>query len=249
MRFSHWLCLLITLAFSNVCIASTAQANPVTDSKVSSEAQLPSEPICTFIPPTGWEIAKLINPSPFIQVGFVGKGSTVFRPSINLAYEEIDVGLKEYVKAVKEIHLSDPNTKCRDLGKFNMRAGEGRLLDITVSASHGEIKQYQAIFVGTNKAYILTIAVLKEDFPRFQKEMIQSLETLNLLSDLYSPLDEKQQEELKEFFSRIESGSTSESKKKELERMQKFLSEKYSQIGPHWHYLVLSERASKMGAN
>src|SRR5579872_1872603 len=236
--------LLFLLLLFNVCSAKEIQTpiiNPEARSDISPLQSPISEPICTFIPPSGWEIAKLINPSPFIKIGFVGKGSTSFRPSINLALEEADGDLKDYVKAVKKIHLADPDTKCRDLGKFNMRAGEGRLLDITVSTSHGDIKQYQALFVKENKAYILTIAVLKEDFLRFQKEMIQSLESMNLIPDLYTPLDEKQQTELKEFFSRMEGNASPESKKKELERMHKTLSEKYSQIGPHWHYLVLSE--------
>lgn len=233
--------LLFTIVLFNVCSAGEAPAPPNPEMKL-----IPSDPICTFIPPTGWEVAKLATPSPYIQIGFVGKGSTSFRPSINLALEDVDGDLKDYVKAVKKIHLADPDTKCRDLGKFNMRAGEGRLLDITVSTSHGDIKQYQALFVKENKAYILTIAVLKEDFPRFQKEMIQSLESLNLIPDLYSPLDENQKIELKELFSGLESKTSPERRKKELERMHKVLSEKFAQIGPHWHYLVLSEGITKI---
>ena len=69
---------------------------------------------CTFIPPTGWEIAQLKNPSPHVKIGFIGKGTGEFRPSINLAEEEVDVPLKEYVKAVKELQLADPTAKWRD---------------------------------------------------------------------------------------------------------------------------------------
>ncbi len=240
---SRILLIIATILF-NCCIASEA---PVAAAEPASVNTHPPAPICYFVPPAGWEIAKLANPSPFIQIGFIGKGSTSFRPSINLAFEDDAVNLKEYVKSVKKIHLSDPNTKCRDLGKFNMRAGEGHLLDITVSASHGEIKQYQALFVKDNRAYILTIAVLKEDLPQFQSAMIQSLQTLNLIPDLYAPLDEKQKAELRDFFARLENGDVSlESKKKQLERMQQTLAEKFAQIGPHWHYLVLSEGVSRI---
>lgn len=212
----------------------------------SDTPSAPPAPICYFIPPAGWEIAKLTNPSPYIQIGFLGKGSTAFRPSVNLAFEDVDVNLKEYVKAVKKIHLADPNTKCRDLGKFNMRAGEGNLLDITVSSPQGEIKQLQALFVKDSKAYILTIAVLKDDLPQLRAEMIQSLQSLNLIPNLYAPLDETQKKELEDFFVRLENESSSDGKKKQLEKMQKTLAEKYAQIGPHWHYLVLTEGIAKI---
>jgi len=212
-----------------------------------SESKAQPHSICYFVPPSGWEIAKLVNPSPYIQIGFIGKGSTLFRPSINLALEEVDVNLKEYVKAVKEIHLSDPNTKCRDLGKFEMQAGEGRLLDITCTTAHGEIKQFQGLFVKDNIAYILTIAVLKEDLPKYQSEMIKSIQSLSLIPDLYTPLaDPQQRTELKDFFVKMESDLPQESKKKQLEEMQKRLVEKYSQIGPHWQFLVLNEGVSKI---
>src|SRR5579872_5748842 len=92
---------------------------------------------CTFIPPSGWEIAQLKNPSPHVKVGFIGKGTGEFRPSINLAEEDVDVSLKEYVKAVKELQLADPTTKWRDLGKLPMQSGTGRLTEMSNSSPWG----------------------------------------------------------------------------------------------------------------
>src|SRR5690242_8383837 len=95
--------------------------------------------ICTFSPPESWEIAQLKVPSPHIQIGFIGKGSNNFRPSLSLSIEEeVDASLKEYVKAVKEIHTAEPNTKWRDLGKIQTLAGEGRLVEISRPSSYGE---------------------------------------------------------------------------------------------------------------
>ncbi len=136
---------------------------------------------CTFTPPSDWEMAQLTTPSPHVKMGFVGKGSAVFRPSINLATEEeVDVSLKEYVKAVKELQLADPMTKWRDLGKFAMEGGTGRLIEMTSPSPWGEVKVFQAFLVADQTAYILTAAVLKEDLPKLQSQLLASLRSLTL---------------------------------------------------------------------
>jgi len=214
------------------------------DAETPSVKQSSPKPICYFIPPKGWEIAQLLHPSSFIQVGFLGKGSSLFRPSINLAFEEVDEGLKEYAKAVKEIHLSDPGIKCRDLGKFPMKAGEGRLLELSSNNPGGEIKQFQALFVKDKIAYILTAAILKEDLPKLQSEVIQSLQSLNLVSDLYSSISDKDlKTELQAFAAGLD--LSIENKKKNLESLDKTLAEKCPQLGAYWRYLMLTEAASK----
>ncbi len=158
-------------------------------------------PICHFSPPAGWEIAQLQDPSPYVQIGFIGKGSSEFRPSINLAFEEIDISLKEYLKAVKETHLLEPGTKWRDLGKFNFQAGIGRLTEINSSSPWGEVKILQALFVKDQTAYILTAACLKEDFPKIQSSLLTSLQSLRLSPDLFTPLvDLSKREALEKIF-------------------------------------------------
>lgn len=207
------------------------------------------QPLCYFIPPQGWEIAKLLKPSPFIQVGFIGKATASFRPSINLAFEEVDVNLKDYVKAVKEIHLAEPGTQCRDLGKFPMQAGEGRLLEITSTSSHGEMKQFQALFVKDNTAYILTAAVLKEALPKIQMELIQSLKSLQLVPDLLSPLSDSQKKAFNELFAKeIENlrELPGEKRAKSLSRLEKILAEQFSDLGPHWRFLALNQMHAKL---
>lgn len=136
---------------------------------------------CLFTPPSGWEQAQLKTPSPYVQIGFLGKGSTEFRPSMNLATEEVDVPLKEYIKAVKELQLEDPSVKWRDLGKLSMQAGTGRLIEMTNASPWGEMKILQAFFVSSGTAYILTASVLKEDFPAIQAELMKSFQSLNII--------------------------------------------------------------------
>jgi len=136
---------------------------------------------CIFSPPSGWE--KAPAPPADILIGYLGKGSTQFRPSITLASEEVELSLKDYAKAVKQIHLEDPNIKLRDLGKFNVVGGEGRLMEITSFCPCGEVKMLQALFVQGSKAYILTAAVLKKDFAEHQAELLKSLRSMTVTTE------------------------------------------------------------------
>ncbi len=197
---------------------------------------------CTFIPPTGWEIAQLKNPSPHVKIGFISKGTGEFRPSINLAEEEVDVPLKEYVKAVKELQLADPTTKWRDLGKFQMQGGTGRLTEMTSVSPWGEIKILQALFVAEDKAYILTAAVLKEDLPKFQNELLKSFRSLIIAEELWAPItDTLKQAEFQALFSAL-GGPEKEDEWKMLQAQ--VISHKA--LGPYWQFLVLKEGRAKI---
>lgn len=200
---------------------------------------------CYFLPPQGWEIAQLKTPSPHVKIGFIGKGSTDFRPSLNLAFEEVDVSLKDYIKAVKELQLSDPTNKWRDLGKFPTKAGIGRLTEMSNTSPWGEIKIYQAIFVEKGMAYILTAAVLKEDFPKFQAELMKAFRSLSVTDDLCSAIPDAQERGLfQSFYATL---GTNEDKEEEWDKLQKQVGS-LSQLGPYWQFLALQEGRTKIYA-
>lgn len=207
--------------------------------------------VCYFTPPPGWECAQPKNMSPHVQVGFVGKGSTDFSPSINLAFEEVDVSLKEYVKAVKQVHLSQGETSWRDLGKFKMAAGEGRLTEITTSSPWGEIKMLQAIFIKDSKASILTAAVLKKEYANFQQPILQAMQSLSVAQDLLAPLPrEEQKKKLNNFFSSIsekpEDAELENWKKNQWADFQKIVLNDCPEMGGHWQFLILKEGYTKI---
>lgn len=195
--------------------------------------------VALFTPPSGWEIAQLKNPSPYVKIGFLGKGSNEFRPSINLSMEdEVDLSLKEYVKTVKELQMEENSSQVRDLGPFPMKCGQGRLLEITNSSPWGDIKVLQVLFVEEKKAYILTSAVLKEDFLQFQKQILESFRSLTLTDDLFSQIqDVDKRKSFSAFFSHL---GTSEKKDLEWEDLQKQASE-FSELGSYWIFLLLQE--------
>lgn len=200
---------------------------------------------CTFVPPQSWEIAQLKTPSPHVKIGFLGKGTTEFRPSINLATEQnVGVTLKGYVKAVKEQHKAESGTEVRDLGFFPMKCGKGQLIELTNSSPWGQVKVLQILFVEDNTAYILTAAALKEEFLKFQKELLQSFSTLTLTDDLFSQIsDAKKRTDFTSFFNSL----GGEEKEMGWQKLQAKLSE-FTDLGAYWVFLVLQEGHAKIYA-
>lgn len=194
-----------------------------------------------FLPPDGWEMARPKDPVPYVQVGFIGKGTTDFRPSVSFATEEVDATLKEYIKAVKEIHLSE-RKQYRDLGKFSMKGGEGRLIELTEKNAWGVIKILQAILIKGNWAYLLTGSVLKEDFPRFQQELLACFRTLEVIPDLWTPIANlKKREEFQALYANLGSGEKSQ----EWKNLQKEV-KNFSDLGSYWQFLALEEGHAKI---
>lgn len=199
--------------------------------------------LCYFVPPAGWEIAHLKNPSAHIKIGFIGKGSTEFRPSINLATEEVDVSLKEYLKAVKELQLGDPQVKWRDLGKFPMQSGSGRLVEMSTASPYGELKVLQAFFIKEGTAYILTSAVIKDDFPKFQSELLKAFRSLQVVNDLWTPIvDPKERDKFQSIFTSL---GSSEAKEQEWQQLKNEV-DSLSKLGPYWQFLALQEGREKI---
>jgi len=198
-----------------------------------------------FTPPAGWECAKPQNTSSYVQIGFIGKGSSEFRPSINFATEEVDVSLAKYVKSVKKIHCEEPETSWRDLGKFMMQAGEGRLTEITTPSPWGEVKILQALFVKDSTAYIITGASLKKESIQFQSDFINTFRSLSLTPDLFSPLPSKKKDEFQKLFSKWENVLSADQKEKDWLNLQK-IAANCPEMGSHWHFLVLQEGHKKI---
>ena len=193
-----------------------------------------------FQPPLTWECAFPQKASQYIQIGFVGKGSTSFRPSINLAIEQIDFNLKQYIKAVKQIHESEPNTTWRDLGKFLTLSGEGRLTEITSLSPFGTIKMLQLILVKKNKAYIMTGAATKEDFLQCQHLFTTSFKSLTLVSDLLDLLSKEQKNQITDLLISVSKDSSIEEKNHCWNELQKKVLE-VSNLGVCWQFFVLKQ--------
>ena len=207
--------------------------------------------VAIFQPPTGWQAALPKTLSSYVQVGFVGKGSTYFHPSINLAIEEINVSQKEYIEAVRKIHVAKPETTWRNLGKFPMKGGVGTLTEISHPSSQGRVKLLQAILVKDHYAYILTAAMLYKDFPDLQKEILQSLQSLALYPHWIDAIsEENRQAQFKEKFAELGHFTAgidvAMHQTLQWENFQKEVVEDYPEMGSHWHFYALQEGYGKI---
>lgn len=192
---------------------------------------------CYFDPPSDWDCADPKALSSLVQVGFVGKGKKLFRPSLNLALEEIDCGMKEYLKAVKEIHESDPHTRWRDLGALRTKAGEARLTEISRKTKWGDVRMLQSILIHQNKAYILTGAVLRDEFSEQYKPLLKAMRSMRITDDLISVVENT------DLRKKLEKACISLKNEKDTDSFQKFVLDEYKDMGMHWQILMVKYAA------
>lgn len=188
--------------------------------------------VCLYTPPEGWQPSRPKNMTK-VEIGFVGKGSGEFNPSMNLVSEQVTCTLKEYVKAVKGVHVKEANTTWRDLGEFEMKGGLGRLTEVRKKTPSSDLVLLQAILLKETTAYILTAAVAKKDFLPFHKEIVNSLRSLEIADDLWSALPN---ENLREKLAATDHWET----------FQKIIDKETKKQGPYWQFLALKEGHEKL---
>jgi hypothetical protein len=200
-----------------------------------------SEKTPLFTPPSGWECASPKAFSSHVCIGFVGSGKNIFfRPSINLATEQVDISLKEYVQAVKKIHLADPLIQLRDLGETSCKIGTAHLLELSSLTPYGEVRMLQFISLYEHTAYLLTGAVLKEEYLNFYSLLLQSFHSLILVDDLSSLLTAEEKEKLEKQTQELKNCSV-EKKKKGWESFQNYVQQNFKEQGSYWKILFLKK--------
>ncbi len=140
---------------------------------------------CYFVPPENWEIADPKTLSPKVQIAFLTKSVKGFCPSINLAIEETDASLNDYLKAVKAIHEQDRNNQWRSLGKVRTAAGLGQLTEVDTKTEWGAVRILQLILIKDKHAYVLTAAALKEEMSNYYKEIQSAFRSFTISNDLF----------------------------------------------------------------
>lgn len=208
-----------------------------------------------FIPPQKWDMIY-DAPSPLVKITFVGKAKKNCRPLINLATEQVDISLKEYVAIVKKNCEKDPHhQKWQDLGNFSTQAGEARLIKTLYSTAGNTLARLQLMLLKNGTIYVLTTSCLQEHFIEFSKEFYKSLKSFTITSDLIEDIQEKEsQEELKTLCSQILKNSKPSSalfadKKFQKETWQPFtkiILNNYPNMGNYWKILLLQDIKDKL---
>lgn len=200
-----------------------------------------AENYCYFIPPQGWMPAEKETLSSLVKISFVDPKNFGFRGSLNLAEEEIDCSLEEYLLAVKKIHTSDHHNTWSNLGHFPTKAGPAVLTQIDSVSSGTPIRVLQVILVRDDKAYILTAAAAKKQFSKYLDNFKTALGSLTLTDDLLSMVeDQKKREKIADLQAAYFKGEESS-----WENYQSEILNGCKELGPYWQALAIHETLNK----
>jgi hypothetical protein len=121
----------------------------------------------TFLAPDHWlEIPKKeLRAS--VKMGCVAPTSSGFSASLNLAEEELDCTLEEYLTAVRDIYTQNRRNRWLDLGHYPTEVGSAVLTQIDIEKPWGESRMLQLIVAHERKVYVFTAAAAKSDFPKY----------------------------------------------------------------------------------
>ncbi|MBS3903360.1 MAG: hypothetical protein KGZ30_03260 [Anaplasmataceae bacterium] len=172
-----------------------------------------------------------------VKIGFLDPANSRPRATLNLAEEEIDCTLDEYIEAVKRIHTSNRHNDWIYLGMFPTKGGAAALTQMDSSTPAGPIRMLQLILVRDKTAYILTMSASKKQFSQFLTAFKKTFSSLCLIEDLYAEIsDTEKRSHLIELKNSALTGDENA-----WEHFQNTVLHQYTQPGTYWQLLVLTE--------
>lgn len=211
---------------------------------IASAVETTSASQCYFVPPTDWEISDPRTLSPKVKISFLKNSGKGFCPSINLAIEETDVSLSEYLKAVKAIHEQDRKNQWRSLGKVRTVAGMAQLTEIDTTSEWGPVRILQLILIKDKHAYVLTAAALKEELSNHYKEVQSAFRSLTISHDLLENIPQQERRDMlkdkqRALYNAATPAEDTVFKEKYWAPFEKMVVDNFSDMGAYWQILVL----------
>ena len=242
----------VCLVAGSPCFAKQQVQSFLQNSETASDAAQ-----CYFIPPEGWEIADPKTYTSHVQIAFLKRTNKGFFPSINLAIEETQATLSDYLKAVKAIHEQDRNNHWRALGKVQTAAGLAQLTEIDSTIEIGPIRLLQLILIKEGRAYVLTAAALKEEFSTYYKNFQTAFRSLTLSTDLLGNIPQlERRENLKNRYQQLLTAGASLENANPFEDpvfqeaqwapFQQSVIDNFADMGAFWQVLFLKNTQEKL---
>jgi len=135
----------------------------------------------SVVPPKGWD--SISDPEQLpekVCMIYIGTGKGQFSPSINLAYEETTLYPDEYMALAKSYHEGQGDTRCKQLGTIDTKAGKANLLQIDRNTQWGNVRFIQAVVLREKTAYVITATCLQEDFAALSAQLFKSIQTFSV---------------------------------------------------------------------
>lgn len=240
-------------------------------SKQETKAETDDQEVIVFTPPPGWQLADSRALPASVKVMVIGKGKSVFPPSMNLATQPYKGTIKQYLKSVKAINDSQ-GSEWKDLGTIRTDAGNASLSQVDRKTEWGEERMMHVILLKNETIYILTASALKNEFPQFYKDFFAAMRSLRVNKDIFEMITSSQlRNQLKQTFSTIQSQWTTlltqkqkDSPDTSLDNLKKVLFEseefqskiwtpfndmikqKFTDMGPEWQSFVLDKMMNNL---
>ncbi len=131
--------------------------------------------------PDGWECVTDQSQLPKkVQLIAISPTKTKFTPSINIASEETDQSLADYVDTAKLYHESDGETHVTKLGQIPTQAGQALLLQIDRKTDFGMVRFLQASVILNHVAYVVTATCLRDEFANYCSPFFDSIKSFEV---------------------------------------------------------------------
>lgn len=173
--------------FLCLSIASPIYAKGFSRQKSKKSLVQPSNSPFSLKAPNGWERIDDAKQLPEkVKLLYVGKGKGQFTPSINLACEETQMSLSEYVQLAKQYHESLPETNCSLVGKVDTKQGEAQLIQIDRKTGWGDLRFLQASIISNGVAYVITATATEDEFLGLYPYFYQAIQSFQYESEKQS---------------------------------------------------------------
>ena len=131
--------------------------------------------------PEGWDCVTDASQLPKkVKLIAISPTKTKFTPSINLASEETNQTVEEYIDTAKLYHESEGNTQVTKLGQIPTKSGAAQLLQIDRKTDFGPVRFIQATLIEDKTAYVLTATCLRDDFASYCGSFFDSIKSFEL---------------------------------------------------------------------
>ncbi|MCC5831420.1 MAG: hypothetical protein JJU12_00050 [Chlamydiales bacterium] len=135
----------------------------------------------SLTPPKGWDCINDPGQLPQrVSIIYIGAGKTQFTPSLNVATEPTDLPLDQYLSIAKSYHQAQGDTRCKQLGTVDTRAGKAQLLQIDRVTQWGNVRFIQAVLIRDKKAYVVTATCLQEEFSSLSSQIFKSIQSFTI---------------------------------------------------------------------
>ena len=115
-----------------------------------------------------------------VQMIAISPTKTKFTPSINIASEETEQSLQDYIDTAKLYHENEPDTHVTKMGQIPTKVGQAQLLQIDRQSDFGPVRFLQAAVIVDQTAYVVTATCLRDDFASYCSTFFDSIKSFDI---------------------------------------------------------------------